>query len=220
MFEKLKGFVEKFSESRTFDPAVFNDPIAIRTSWSPLKKGGSNFKTHKLVQKDHHKLLFVPTIGAKLFCGIFVLFGLVFLLFEFFVGFSDPEATFLWSRGMVIVFSLVFVGVGVGSYYFKAVPRKFDKWSGLYWRGYKKPINMYDRSTGGQFARLGEIHAIQIIEEHISNNNGSYASYELNLVLNNGDRLNVIDHGNMRAVKDDAQTLSRFLNKPVWDATE
>jgi hypothetical protein len=220
MFEKLKGFVEKFTESRTFDPSVFNDPIAMQTSWTPLKRGGANFKTHSLKEIDQHKLLFVPSTGAKLFCGLFVAMGSAFIFLELFVGVSDPDTDPFWGRVMVILFSLLFVGVGAGLYYFKAVPRKFDKWAGLYWKGYKKPVNMYDRSSGAEFARLGEIHAIQIVEEHISSNNGSYRSYELNLVLNNGDRLNVIDHGSMKAVKNDAQTLSRFLNKPVWDSTE
>ena len=33
------------------DPASFGDPVALRTSWSPLKKGGSSFRTQKLVER-------------------------------------------------------------------------------------------------------------------------------------------------------------------------
>lgn len=220
MLEKLKGFVEKFADRKTVDPSVFNDSIAMQTSWEPLKRGGTNFKTHRLKEKDHHKMKFVPTTGAKLFCGIFVVMGSAFLFLELFVGFSDPGTDPFWSRVMLILFSLVFVGVGAGLYYFKAVPRVFDKWAGFYWKGFKKPVNMYDRTSGGEFARLGEIHAIQVLVKRVSSKNGSYNSYELNLILKNGSRLNVIDHGNMRAVKSDAQTLASFLNKPVWDTTE
>ena len=43
--------------------------------------------------------------------------------------------------------------------------------------------------------------------------------YELNPVLNDGSRINVVDHGNLERLRGDAITLSQFLDKPVWDAT-
>ena len=52
-----------------------------------------------------------------------------------------------------------------------------------------------------------------------SGNKNSYYSYELNLVLEDGSRVNVVDQGNLKRLRSDAQTLSRFLDKPVWDAT-
>jgi hypothetical protein len=53
----------------------------------------------------------------------------------------------------------------------------------------------------------------------VTGNKNSYYSYELNLVLDDGSRINVVDHGNLDRLRSDAQTLSRFLDKPVWDAT-
>ena len=50
-------------------------------------------------------------------------------------------------------------------------------------------------------------------------NKSAYYSYEMNLVLNDGKRLNVVDHGNQAKLREDAQTLATFLNVPVWDAT-
>ncbi len=52
----------------------------------------------------------------------------------------------------------------------------------------------------------------------VSGNKSSYYSYELNLVLNDGSRINVVDHGNLKRLRSDTQTLSQFLGKPVWDA--
>ncbi|MGD9320846.1 MAG: hypothetical protein PVH99_12810, partial [Desulfobacteraceae bacterium] len=46
----------------------------------------------------------------------------------------------------------------------------------------------------------------------------SYYSYELNLVLRDSKRTNVMDHGDYEKLREDAQTLSQFLEKPVWDA--
>jgi hypothetical protein len=54
--------------------------------------------------------------------------------------------------------------------------------------------------------------------EYVTGNKSSYYSYELNLVLDDGRRINVIDHGNLDRLRSDAQPLSRFLDKPVWDA--
>jgi hypothetical protein len=40
---------------------------------------------------------------------------------------------------------------------------------------------------------------------------------QLNLVLNDGERINVIDHGDLNAVRQDAQTLARLMHVPLWD---
>ncbi len=36
--------------------------------------------------------------------------------------------------------------------------------------------------------------------------------YELNLILKDGSRLNVVDHGNRDALQGDARTLAEFLD--------
>jgi hypothetical protein len=58
------------------------------------------------------------------------------------------------------------------------------------------------------------------LTEYVSGNKSSYYSYELNLVLDDGSRINVVDHGNLERLRSDAQTLSQFLGKPVWDAIQ
>ena len=68
-------------------------------------------------------------------------------------------------------------------------------------------------------APLSSIHALQLLSEFISGSKNSYYSYELNLVLHDGSRINVVDHGNLERLRSDASTLSQFLGKPVWDAT-
>jgi len=56
------------------------------------------------------------------------------------------------------------------------------------------------------------------VREHLSSKNGSYWSFELNLVLRDGRRLNVMDHGDYDALRRDADTLAEFLGRPVWDS--
>lgn len=110
MFKKLIASFKGLAEQAAFDPNQFIDPVATRTDWSPLKGGGTNFKTHK----------------------------------------------------------------------------------------------------------LKKVHALQLISEYVRGDKSSYYSYELNLVLKDGERINVIDHGDRSAIQRDAQALAGFLGKPLW----
>lgn len=65
---------------------------------------------------------------------------------------------------------------------------------------------------------LKSIVAIQIIGEHVPTDDGSYKSFELNLVLEDSSRKNVVDHGNLKSIISDAEILSDFLNIPIWHA--
>lgn len=78
---------------------------------------------------------------------------------------------------------------------------------------------MFDTNSVKNFAGLEDIHALQLLSEYCrGGKKRSYYSYELNLVLRNGRRINVMDHGDCKKLREDAQTLSEFLDKPVWDA--
>ena len=74
-------------------------------------------------------------------------------------------------------------------------------------------------ARGNSSAPLSSIHALQLLSEFISGSKSSYYSYELKLVLHDGSRINVVDQGNLERLRSDANTLSQFLDKPVWDAT-
>ena len=68
--------------------------------------------------------------------------------------------------------------------------------------------------------RIEDIYAIQVLAEvcvsHNKNRTTRYNSYELNLVLTGGSRVNVIDHGNREQILEDARTLASFLGVPLW----
>ena len=51
-------------------------------------------------------------------------------------------------------------------------------------------------------------------------NKNSYYSYELNLVCTNGERINIVDHGALHAIREDALILADYLSIPVWDAID
>lgn len=120
---------------------------------------------------------------------------------------------------MISGFGMIFFGVGAAMYYFYGRPVIFDKMKGFYWKGWKKPDHSTPRTAAKNLAPLSEIHALQLIKEYIRSDKSSYYSYELNLVLRDGTRINVVDHGNGNVLRQDAQQLASFLGKPLWDAT-
>lgn len=64
---------------------------------------------------------------------------------------------------------------------------------------------------------FNEAYALQVLKKFIQNNSsGSYFSYELNLVTKNGNRYNLLSHGNKEVLLSDAIQLSNLLNTPIW----
>ena len=210
------SFVQKTPD---VDPGRFNDPVAKQTEWGPLKRGGANFRTHKLVQADANRLEFQPTVMTRVFSLIFVLVGL-FVLVPFAFDFEKFSSDFSENPIILTVFiiPIVFPIVGLVFYFTMGKKRVFDRSYNLYYKG-KVPIGPMDPSQIKDAVQLGEIHALQIIPERVTSKNGSYRSYELNLILKDGRRINVVDHGNRNKLLEDANTLAQFLGVPVWDAS-
>lgn len=119
----------------------------------------------------------------------------------------------------VLFGGIIFTGVGGAWLYFATQPIVFDKSERLFWKGGKAPNEVADRKSLKCVVELHKIHALQLISESVRGSKSRFYSYELNIVLGDGKRINVIDHGNRSWLREDAATLSKFLRKPVWDAT-
>ncbi|MCW8831269.1 MAG: hypothetical protein OQK32_07100 [Gammaproteobacteria bacterium] len=219
----FKKFIEKLKslsgEHTSFDPASLNDPLAMQTEWSPAKGGGANFKTHNLVQITPNRIEFQASTGAKLFYLIFALAGVAVLIGFPVASASSNEIAFNIDTIMPMLIGFIFLCVGSALFYFGTAPVVFDKTKGYFWKGRKSPDQVAKKIMLKSIADLNKIYALQLISEYVRGNKSSYYSYELNLVLKNGKRINVIDHGNQEKLRDDADTLASFLGKPVWDAT-
>jgi len=118
-------------------------------------------------------------------------------------------------------FGVLFAGAGLLFFYRGARPATFHKGAGIYYKGYLPPRRMED-IVPPRAAKLADIHAIQLISEHCSGTGSSpgFTSHELNIVLHDGRRANVIDHGTPDRLRRDAAALGEFLGVPVWDASE
>lgn len=216
MFEKIKKLIEagKKKGLSSIDPDVFNHPIAQQTDWHPLRGGGANFQTHRLDSSNPDKLVFKATTGAKLFCGLFTAIGFFGLIIPTVVFFRQGAED--WSMLLfALFFGGIFSAVGLLMGYFFALPRVFDTFYGTYYKGWQRP--KHSMNSNNKTTDLNEVAAIQVLRERVSSKNGSYYSYELNLVMRDASRINVTDHGKKSAITDDAETLAQTLGVPLWN---
>ncbi len=200
---------------KIFDLSQSGDPVALQTEWTPAKKGGTNFQTQKLVEININRIEFKATNGA---IAIYILFALMGLMTA--IAFLLKLSSGLFNAVMImpLLVGLIFAIVGGCWLYFGTAPIVFDKYKGFFWKGRRSPDEESDRKEIKYFVALEDIHALQLISEYCGGDKSLYYSYELNLVLKNGSRINVVDHANLVKLREDAQTLSAFLGKPVWDA--
>lgn len=188
-----------------FDAAA---DAAAEPSWAPLKSGGANFKTAQLRERTGGRIVVERSTGMWAFGLVFALPGLAAVLIWL------PMA--LWRGELGLALFALLWGAGFSAAgVFMLNDRKlvFDRARGEYRFG-KRPFFPLpaDREIRGP---LNEIRALQVLVEHISSDDSDYDSYEINLVLKDGSRLNVMDHGNSDAIEDAAARLARFLKVGV-----
>ncbi len=216
----LQELVQKLrmltKDQRTVDPSQFNDPVALKADWSPVKRGGTNFQTRKLVKVNPYRLEFRATGFAIFIYSLFSVSGVGLLIGCSVSKYQSNQLPF-GINIILLIAGLIFTVLGSVMLYSGTSPVVFDKTKSFFWKGRKTPEHGLDSKTSTHVARLNDIHAFQLISEYCSGKN-PYYSYELNIVLKDGTRINVVDHGNKTKLKHDALSLSAFFNKPLWDA--
>jgi hypothetical protein len=189
------------------------DKLKASVSVSPLKAGGSNFKTHVLGNPSEGILTYKPSYGTALFCWLFLSIGLGILFFGGRSFLLNGESL-SFSTFFLFGFGLLFALVGALMFYGFYKPIVFDKTEGMFKTGYKN----HKLSHSNLSIPFDEIAAVQVIGERVKGEKSNFNSFELNLVLKNGSRKNIIDHGNLSAIVNDANIISDFLEVPIWHA--
>lgn len=217
-------------------PQFSDDPVASITAWTPQVKGGATFRTRLLQQLEPGRCEFVATKGMML-VPFFMIGMAVFeavlcvLIFKFLAG--DAGIGELLDKGnyvpLIVLGSaplgaIFFLGVAAFFCHMSRRPIVFDRSSGYFWKGSKNPAEQTVPESVASAARLEQIAGLQILSEYVESRDSDghtsqFHSYELNLVLDDAARLNVVDHGNLVALRQDAAMLGEFLEVPVWDAT-
>lgn len=192
-----------------------DDPLASKVSWQPLVGGGSSFRTHRLRKADG-RLTVRRTLGGVVFACVFMVPGTLAVLAAL------PAALLADEKGWLIGGFLLLWGAGFGGAGWLLLlggkPLTFDARAGVYYRG-KAYVHGEGRATDQQ-GSLNNIHALQLVSEHITGsgrNRSSFVSHELNLVLDDGERVNVMDHGG--DIETCARSLAELLDVPLWKAS-
>jgi len=211
-----------------------DDPVAARTEWRPAVPTGAGLCTHNLVQVSPNRVEFRPSVMGRIVPLAFILLGLL----EIAIG--AGIALFCSLRGGPAIFISLLFGcvaslpgcllVGIGGILFRRMMRPigFDRGAGWFWKGSRMPVSPAETKQRKNAVPLEQIHAVQIISEYVrdcsrrtgrtsSTRRTSYYSYEINLVLKDGARINVVDHGNLGRIQQDSRQLGEFLGVPVWD---
>ena len=204
------------------DPRYFDDPVAMCTGWVPMSPGGYRRTLHRLCVIAPRVLSFQSTayrhyqtfvyLGSLLVFGNLLIMSLlrneltitrhehwwvILVLGQILLGCC--VTLFLLNRSIVIDGNTAVVRLGL--------PR-------LAW------LNQLPWLQGlvCRSVPFSEIHSIQLLDEEVRRTSEPmFWSYELNLVLRNGQRIHLIDHGNQREIRWDAGDLSRMIDVPIWD---
>lgn len=227
---------EKATRRATGEPpaellARLDDPVAEQTEWTPRVRRGTHLHTHRLVQDSVSQWSMRPTLSVRvpsaLFCLLFVAMGGM-LVFAGVAGLRNPVAVFSqsgWAGLILLLFPLggvLLAFVGIRQYRWVCQPRVFDLQANRYWRG-KRPSDFGTPEDDANAAPLDQVHAVQILGELVRGTKATdfrdFHSYEINLVLHDATRVNVVDHGNLKHIRKDAQTIANLIGVPLWDAT-
>ncbi len=183
-------------------------------SRSPVKSGGgANFGTHHLKEVSHNKMAFRPTMRVQMLSWVFFALGIGALNFGFKQLFTSISSMDDDTWGLII-FGLFFGSIGFFLTFSLNLPIVFDKSRSLFRRGFWRgkapdPSTSTPEPYDENWVRLDRIVGIQLLT------NGS--SCELNLVLDDQQRINVVAHGNAEQSRADAEKLSYFLGVPIYD---
>lgn len=188
--------------SRYVNP--YDDKFAEETYWQPMRPGGANFRTHEIEKLSETSLALKNNMSMNAIYILFLAPGLVLFVFGWLEAIAK-HGTFsaIWDgtnwTGLIFVVVGLFLKSAFASAYF-----------------------LFDKSTNALNSdevniSLDRIKALQVIDEITGGHEGGvYTSYELNAVLDNGDRIHLMDHGDLSAFQEDAEHLAEFLDVPIW----
>ncbi len=189
---------------------------ACKGFWEPESDTDADLCTHRLRKEGEQRVVFRSTVAHLGLIGFWMVSiaaaALLFPLVKLGVVVVPSSKAPPWGGTLLASLLAAYLAYLC---FFKLrsalAPIVFDKRSGTFWRG-KAPEGDSAPARGG--VRLAEIVAIQLLAEVVYRK-GRRTCYELNLVLANGKRVQVIDHSNQRALEADVEVLSKFLGVPV-----
>ena len=187
-----------------------NDPFAESIGWQPLLYTGKIFGSRKALFEKNKASLVVDDaskFALKSLAGITFLF----LISPLLIGLNPKD----FNVGIQLAYGILIFGsliTGIKIYLKVKEPINFDKGKQSFTKGKKVSVEFKD------------IYALQLIEKSVEGETkeGKYIDnyYQLNLVLNDRERVHVIDQKKNPQFVEYALSIAEFIEKPLWDRTE
>lgn len=229
MFEFVKTFMEDIQKKALEKQERFNnyissinEEIVKNSSFIPLKRGWTNIKSHDLIIENNWNYLFkVKWFFPEVFLGIFFtpIITTIIILYSKNFEVNNMFWEFLW----LIIYSIIFSWLAWLIFYslHRSYIFDFQNWY-FYDTIYTQKLFEFlrDEKYKNKIISLKEIQALQIISERVHGKNTTYTSYELNMILKNSSRVNIIDHWNLEEIRKNASELANKLWVKVYDITE
>ena len=189
----------------------YNQELADSLDWKPLIKTGYISKQHNLctpqpskIQLRHCKKtafkVIVPALCVYLYFG-----GAFYKIIEELAVLLVPA-----------LFGAILIYKGFRSWKYASPTRNFDKMLGYYWQGDSNLTERTQIKQAKDATLISDIVGIQILPEQVRMNNSSYTSFELNLMIKDGTRVNLTDHADRLTIMNNARDLAEFLNVAVY----
>jgi hypothetical protein len=169
--------------------------------WSPLVPGGAEFRTHRLIEVAATRLELRSSVSGLVFLGLSVL-GTV-ICFGLMIGILVVSGELL---------SLAFGAIGL----LLAVAALVVRRRVANRRFFDTKLGHYGDTRESVTIALPSIRGLQITPEQVWSGEGEFTSYELNLVLTDGRRVNVLDHRELANLHEDAMRIAAFLGVSLW----
>lgn len=191
------------------------DEGAKAIDWTPVNAVKATFNTHKLI--ENHRLEYHPTKKFIIFSGLFIVVGIIFT-YNLYINFPDSVQKFDYEN-LIILVPILFIIAGSIFMFFGGMPIRFDKEKMVFYKGWGANKNI-------NHVYIDNIIAIQLLSttqlrsDGESNGSMYYENFEINLVLNNFTRKNVISLADRKTAIKDAKTISNYLNVKFWSAVE
>lgn len=201
------------------DPLEIKESEFDRIELIPLVPGGNSGKTHRFIYVDSNEIEIVPDYGFFWRVLDIIPTTLPPLLWIVFM-FIDILGIF----GMLVVL-FIYLAILILHSFIKTINLNtkivFNKRSGLYWIK-KMTFISFNKTVA---IRLKDIKAVQIVKEEVKQTETVFeeqvdlieSCFELNLILKDNSRRNLIDHSEGNSILYDAKQLAKFLNVPLYN---
>jgi hypothetical protein len=187
----------------------FNTETALKTSWAPFTENTFSVVQQELNVISPTRMEFLATQSGKSMVYMTIGAALLSLIAAIMITLADLEdspAFIFWG------FGLMALPVGIIMLKAQLAPKILDLKQGYYWKGMK------GHEKAREKCRIADIGIIQVLSEYIHADNMDSSvkrkdpyKYEINLVLNDAKRINLVKSSDLKQIRLDAEKLSDFL---------